>query len=108
MANSIDSLPSSEPAVNARPDLHLPEQTFFSDPVLDRVMGITMALAAEVYMLRSRLRTLERSQRRTGHDPGDTSELSTAEAEAERRDAAAFVAHLLEPAIGEQQARGPL
>ena len=108
MANSVDSQPSSEPAVTARADLHLPEQTFFSDPVLDRLMGITMALAAEVYILRSRLRTLERSQRRAGHDPADTSELSTAEAEAERQDAAAFVAHLLEPAIGEQQARGPL
>ena len=108
MANSIDERKRSAPEVIAGHGLPLPEQTFFSDPIIDRLMGITMALAAEVYILRSRLRTLERAQRRAGRDPADAGEPSTAEAEVERQDAAAFVAHLLEPAIGEQQARGPL
>ena len=108
MANSNDEQPRSEPAATVRSNVPLPEQTFFADPVLDRLMGVTMALAAEVYILRSRLRTLERSQRRAGHDPDAAGELSAAVAEAEQQDAAAFVAHLFEPAIGEQQARGPL
>ena len=108
MANSIDLQQPLDPAAAARPQLPLPEQTFFSDPVVDRLMGITMALAAEVYILRSRLRTLERSQRQSGHDLADAGELLAHDTEAERQDAAAFVEHLLEPAIGEQQARGPL
>ncbi len=35
------------------------EQTFFNDPALDRLMGVVMSLAAEVYMLHDRNRTLE-------------------------------------------------
>lgn len=107
MPNSIDDSKRSSPEMIAGHGLPLPEQSFFSDPVIDRLMGITMALAAEVYILRSRLRTLERAQRQAGLDPVDAGEPSTADAEAQRQDAAAFVAHLLEPAIGEQQARGP-
>ena len=41
-----------------------PEQTFFEDPAIDRLMGVTMALAAEVYVLRERLRALEGTERR--------------------------------------------
>jgi hypothetical protein len=33
--------------------------TFFEDPAVDRVLGIIMELAAEVYVLRERLRTVE-------------------------------------------------
>lgn len=84
--------------------LPLPEQTFFADPAIDRLMGVTMALAAEVYMLRSRLRSFERA----GNFPRGIVEPTAEEAEADRRDAEAFVAHLLQPVLGEQQARGPL
>ena len=83
----------------------LPEQTFFADPAVDRLMGMMMALAAEVYVLRSRVRTLERAQRARG-DSIDPDAFAVDDA-SEREDAAAFVAHLLEPAFGEQQARGP-
>ena len=31
-----------------------PEQTFFPDPALDRAMGVIMALATEVYVMRDR------------------------------------------------------
>jgi hypothetical protein len=87
-------------------DAPRPEQSFFADPAIDRVLAVTMALAAEVYLLRSRVRTLERAQRAAGVEVLPT--LSKDEAEAERADAAAFVAHVLEPALGEQQARGPI
>jgi hypothetical protein len=35
------------------------EQLFFNDPAMDKMMGIIMALAAEVYILRDRNRALE-------------------------------------------------
>ena len=79
-----------------------PEQTFFDDPVLDRLMGATIALAAEVYMLRSRLRAVERALASEGREPPPTDE------DAEKRDAMAFVEHILLPTLGEQQSRGPL
>lgn len=37
----------------------LPEQTFFRDPALDRALGVVMALATEVYVLRDRVRAIE-------------------------------------------------
>ena len=73
-----------------------PEQTFFTDPALDRLLGVTMALAAEVYVMRNRLQVLERNA--AGH----------AELELPQEDAADFVARLLAPLLGEQQAKGPL
>ena len=82
----------------------LPEQTFFADPAIDRLMGVTMALAAEVYLLRSRLHALERA----GNFPQGTGIATAEERAAEQRDAAAFVAHLLEPVLGEQASRGAL
>ncbi len=35
------------------------EQEFFEDPVVDRLMGVVMALAAEVYIIKDRERALE-------------------------------------------------
>jgi hypothetical protein len=84
------------------PDPPPPEQTFFDDPVLDRLMGATITLAAEVYMLRSRLRAVERTLASEGREPPAIDE------DAERRDAMAFVMHVLGPTLGEQQSRGPL
>jgi len=83
------------------PDAPPLEQTFFDDPVLDRLMGTTIALAAEVYMLRSRLRAVERMLAKEGREP------ETIDEAAERRDAMAFVQHILGPTLGEQQSRGP-
>jgi hypothetical protein len=76
-----------------------PEQQFFEDPVLDRLMAVTMTLAAEVYILRERIDDLECAM--VGSPSSD---------EAKRNrgaDAAAFVQHLLQPLLGEQQSRGP-
>jgi hypothetical protein len=44
----------------------VPDLTFFRDPTVDRVLGVAMELAAEVYVLRDRLRTLERVLERQG------------------------------------------
>jgi hypothetical protein len=85
-----------------------PEQTFFPDPALDRALGIVMALATEVYVLRDRLFALERQlaesgtldQARLGAAP------SPAEAAAAQADRDAFVAHLMEPVLGRQASKG--
>lgn len=82
------------------------EQTFFTDPALDRLMGIAMALASEVYVLRSRFRQLERALEDGGMLPAAIGEPSAEQTEAERRDADDFVAHILQATLGEQQARG--
>jgi len=79
------------------------EQTFFADPALDRAMGVIMALATEVYVLRDRLRALEAELERRGVVPkavldAEPSPEALAAASADRT---AFVTHLLEPLLGE-------
>jgi hypothetical protein len=37
----------------------VPDLTFFADKAVDRVLGVVMELAGEVYVLRLRLRTIE-------------------------------------------------
>ena len=106
MADPGDAHRATESAAASDFAASRPEQTFFADPAIDRLMGVTMALAAEVYLLRSRVRTLERALCAAGHDVAAAAALSAAEAE--RADAAAFAARLLEPALGEQQAKGSL
>lgn len=74
------------------------EQQFFNDPAMDRLMGIVMSLAAEVYILRERGRELERILGRAGLI--SLEELESAEAgqdAAAERDA--FVAAILEPLL---------
>jgi hypothetical protein len=44
----------------------MPDPTFFRDRAVDRVLGVVMELAAEVYVLRDRLSTLERALERSG------------------------------------------
>jgi hypothetical protein len=41
-------------------------QTFFSDPAIDRLVAVTLSLAAEVQVLRDRQRALEGVLRRHG------------------------------------------
>lgn len=80
-----------------------PEQTFFADPALDRAMGVIMALATEVYVLRDRLRALEAELAARGvvaKEKLDAEPAPDALAAA-AADRAAFVAHLLEPLLGE-------
>jgi hypothetical protein len=44
----------------------VPDLSFFPDPNVDRVLGVVMELAAEVYVLRDRLSTVERVLERGG------------------------------------------
>ena len=87
-----------------------PEQTFFPDPAIDRVLGVVMALATEVYVLRDRTRALEAQLAARGQV--DRAALD-AEPDAEglaaaRADRDAFVRHLMQPLMGQQVSRGAL
>jgi hypothetical protein len=87
----------------------LPEQTFFADPAIDRVLGVAMTLAAEVWVLRDRLRALEALLAASGHlKPGalDAYAPSAEEAEAVAKDRDAFVAALMENLLGRQVSKG--
>jgi hypothetical protein len=44
----------------------VPDLTFFRDPTVDRMLGVVMELAAEVYVLRDRLHTVEQLLQRSG------------------------------------------
>ncbi len=83
------------------------EQQFFKDPAIDRLMGMVMALAAELYILRDRNQALEEVLESTGlltpgaienHRPAASRESQTAE-----RDA--FIARLMEPLTGASEGR---
>jgi hypothetical protein len=85
-----------------------PEQQFFEDPAIDRMMGVLMTLATEHWVLRDRVRALESQLAKAGQldvaaleaAPTDE-ELAGAQAE---RDA--FARALLQPLLGEQDAAG--
>jgi hypothetical protein len=75
--------------------LPIPEQTFFAEPTIDRLLAVVMTLAAEVQMLRDRVHHLEAD--RAGEAPTPSHDQT-----------ADYVSHILTPLLGEQQARGPL
>jgi hypothetical protein len=84
------------------------EQTFFPDPALDRAMGVVMALATEVYVLRDRLAAVERQLSAAGTLDRKLldAEPSTEERAAQAADRDAFVAHLMHNLLGQQVSRG--
>ncbi len=78
------------------------EQTFFNDPALDKMMGMVMALAAEVYILRDRNRALEEMLEQTGVLP--TGALDNYQPDDERRqqlaaERDAFIARIMQPLL---------
>jgi hypothetical protein len=83
----------------------IPEQTFFPDPALDRAFGVVMALAQEVWVLRDRVAGMEAQLAQRGVlDVAKLNEEPTpGEGNAERD---AFVAHLLQNLLGQQQSTG--
>ena len=90
-----------------KPGLPQPEQTFFDDPAIDRLFGVVMALATEVYVQKDRLAALER-QLVTGGvvDPGAlTAEPSAEELAAAAAERDAFVAHLMDSLLGQAVSR---
>jgi len=91
-----------------QPDPARPEQIFMDDPAVDRVLGVVMALATEVYVLRDRLRTVERqleaggSLDRAALDREPTLE----ELAVDGDDREAFVAGLMQNLQGLQVSKG--
>jgi hypothetical protein len=88
----------------------VPDLTFFPDPNVDRVLGVAMELAAEVYVLRDRLNTVERLLERTGtlHRADLESYEPTEEERAQRlaeRDA--LIARILAPMTTESDSPAP-
>ena len=85
-----------------------PEQTFFTDPAIDRAMGVIMALATEVYVMRDRQSALERLLAARGVlDAAQLdAEPTAADASAAAADREAFVAHLMSSVLGVQASKG--
>ena len=83
----------------------IPEQTFFPDPAHDRAFGVVMALAQEVWVLRDRVAAMEAQLADRGAlDVAKLNEEPRADERAAERDA--FVAHLMQNLLGEQQSKG--
>ena len=84
------------------------EQVFFKDTAIDRLMGVTMALATEVYVLRDRLRALEDQLAQHGAVDMDrlNQEAAPEELAQHHADRDAFVAHLLSPLLGQESSLG--
>ena len=85
-----------------------PEQQFFEDPAIDRLLGTVMALAQEHYVLRDRVRSLEAELEKTKSldrsaldaEPSDEERAETAQ------DRADLVEALLKPLLGRQDSLG--
>ena len=85
------------------------EQQFFEDAAIDRMMGTVMALATEVFVLRSRLRAMENLMSQSGLVDIDTLHEAEGaeEAAATKEDARTYAEALLKPLLGTQDAVGP-
>lgn len=84
------------------------EQVYFADPAIDRTMGVVMALATEVYVLRDRLYAMERqlAESKVLDRERLSAEPTPAEQAAQQADREAFVAHILDSVLGIQAAKG--
>ncbi len=88
----------------------MPDLTFFPDPNVDRLLGVVMELAAEVYVLRDRLHTIEYLLARSGAvDPHEIDSFEPTEAERARRLAErdALVARILTPMTAQSESPAP-
>lgn len=85
-----------------------PEQTYFPDPSADRIMGAVFNLAAEVQVLRDRVRVLEHLLEAKGIVARSEIDAFRGSDEQERSIAAdrrGYVRHLLEPVLGRAASR---
>jgi hypothetical protein len=92
-------------------DLRQAEQTFFPDPAADRLMGVVFNLAAEVQVLRDRVRVLEHLLEAKGvvaRSAIDGFRGSEEEERAIAQDRRDFVRHLLEPVLGQAASRNDM
>lgn len=88
-------------------DQFRPEQVFFEDPALDRMMGVILALATEHCVLREQLRTLESVLAKGGFlGPEAGQRVANSDGSEQAEEASAFAEALLRPLLGLQQANG--
>ncbi len=80
-----------------------PEQTFFSDPALDRVFGVVMALASEVHVARARLAAIEAKLVEQNIDLNLSKDAALTQEINESREE--FINFLLEPLLGRQKSK---
>ena len=95
--------------MSAEADAPVPEPTYFADPAIDRLMGFTYALAAEVWVLRDKLSRLEQLLEKSGAlAPGalERYEPDAAQRAASAEDRRAFVASLMQNLMGTQISKG--
>ncbi len=88
--------------------LDLPEQVFFKDPAIDRLMGMVFSLAAEVQVLRDHVAITDLLLARHGIvTPEDRAAFrpDPAQDAAIAADSAAFAADILRPLLGRQASR---
>jgi hypothetical protein len=84
------------------------EQTFFPDPATDRLLALVFNLAAELQVVRERVRVLEHVLEKRGAISRDEIEAVDAGAEVEAelaRDRRDFVEHFLAPVTGRAASR---
>jgi len=91
---------------NNEPAALRPEQVFFEDPAIDRIMAVLFHLATEVYVLHDRARGLEELLVQKGILTADALNTPPADEAAAHRDAAEFAEALLRPLLGVQTAKG--
>jgi hypothetical protein len=88
----------------------VPDLTFFPDPDVDRVLGVVMELAAEVYVLSERLHTLERMLERSGAlEPAELDTYQPTDVERAQRLAQrdTLIARILAPMTAESDSPAP-
>ena len=88
----------------------MPDLTFYPDPNVDRVLGVVMELAAEVYVLRDRVQTLEAVLVSSGAlDRGELETYQPSESERAARLASrdALIARILGPMTAHSESPSP-
>ncbi len=85
-----------------------PEQTFFADPAVDRLFGVLLNLATEVFVLREQCAAMQTQLEQAGSLDAALMRAEPSPQEAADRAASqqAFVNQLLEPLLGSQLTRG--
>lgn len=86
-----------------------PEQVFFKDPAIDRLLAMVMTLAAELHVTKDRLATLEMLLEKSKTiAPGSVDGFTPAGPEAEKLKAEreAFAAALMECTLGREVSLG--
>ncbi|MCS6873958.1 MAG: hypothetical protein N2Z23_10015 [Pyrinomonadaceae bacterium] len=73
------------------------EQVFFNDEAIDKLMGVVMVLASEVYILRDRLKAIEKLLDERGFISSDEIENSPFSIEPSEREK--FIQRLFDPIL---------